>query len=736
MTTYQLDAVHLSILEHCRNGPASLRALEGRAAPHTPLYRHAGELRQSGLLKSPKKGLWQTTEAGVRTLEESKAGILENPMDKRYPPLRLLPMPLQAFARLMMLADIARRHRLRENHHVFGLLFGDTMTLKTTVGQFLAYAFGEDPTRAIVLTPTESGRSVGVRKTYAGRTASIRAALSWRFVCFDEFHKASPATKRTIIPYLMGQLRVPLENDVLEVKPVALVITNPFPGKTLREWTGFGSAELRRGMPCRVTATDIPEDARLRGEEIVEAARKAGPITLPKPTGVRFRPEDAAALLRSSLTMDARVIVDFETVSMLAEAMSGITDDCLPFVVRDILTCYETVGLVDPAWRARLSGAAIPATISMPQIQKPLTLREQTLAILEEVGHVIDGGLDAHVRVQKLDAILREHKLDPEVAARRVQTMAAWNKAGFPWSVLVAAYEKWKATGKAEQFTHVLAAIVERFGTFQNWEKTMAEQSRFLKKYGGSWDDVVNAIQLRAMCGDLGITMDTCRTFLQKAMEESSRRGLDPGKAVFDLFDLMKQHNDVLASIVEHQREEDAEKQQLNELRQQRAQEQQKQREEIARWAEEQSSSESDRKRQEDVLESQAREIEFRKKEVESLKTERQKHEEQLASLQGPLSIGLVLQEALQTGEVKAVVASAQRIVELSKNPYAFGRREGGHILYDYDENLRSFINHLTHPCIPLREHERLMEEKDKAIAALKTSSDAQKAVDAQEVHS
>ncbi len=75
---------------------------------------------------------------------------------------------LQAFARLMMLADVARRHQLRETHHVFGLLFGDTMTLKTTVGQFLAFAFGE------VISRGYAGRAGLMRDLFHQLVGNVR----------------------------------------------------------------------------------------------------------------------------------------------------------------------------------------------------------------------------------------------------------------------------------------------------------------------------------------------------------------------------------------------------------------------------------------------------------------------------------------------------------------------------------------------------------------------------------
>jgi len=723
MSLRKLDEVHSGILALCR-APTSLRSLEGRLATHAALYRHARDLVEAGFLRKLRRGLWQTTPSGKKTLEEAQSlGSRLNPLDILYPPLRLLPPIHRALAHLLILAAYARKHKLREDHHPFGLIYGETMTFKTLLAWFIAYALGEDPSKSVIMTPTESGRSMAFRKTYGGKLASIRAALSQTFVCLDEYHRADRMMKRVVSPYLMGTLKVPVENDVLDVKPVTLVAMNPLKGHTISEQTGFDRAELRRAIPCRVAAADVPEHAKLHGDEFVDAARKAGRLTMPAPRGLAIHAEDVAEVLRPNLTREADGGVDFETAAMLAEAMGAFTDeDPIGFALHDILTCYETVGFADSAWRTRLAavrGGTDFVQSQTPQVSRDMSLREQTLIVLEREGHVLEKGLDHHERLTELDVLLRGRGLDVNATLRQVRELLKWDEAGYPFPVLKALYPVWKESGDPERFSIEVEAIVERFGTFEKWEETLTEQGNFLARNGGSWDDVHHALLQRQDMKPYGLSPKDCRLLLRRLVEEAVRRNLAPHDAVCHVFDLVRAHDDLFAATEEHRKSASEEARRLQENREKRAAQEHAWAERQKNWAEERSLQEAEMTSREQILDSQAKEIEFQKKGVDSLKHDRSKLQEESSALEGPLAVGESIIRASQTGGIEDLIAAAEKVVAVRKDQSSFEWRDRGRAFLDFEKRLDAFVDHLQRPCIPLEEHKKLLAERDRRTAEL-----------------
>ncbi len=748
MSLRKLDEVHSGILALCI-APTSLRSLEGRLATHAALYRHARDLVEAGFLRKLRRGLWQTTPSGKKTLEEAQSlGSRLNPLDILYPPLRLLPPVHRALAHLLILAAYARKHKLREDHHPFGLIYGETMTFKTLLAWFIAYALGEDPSKSVIMTPTESGRSMAFRKTYGGKLASIRAALGQLFVCLDEYHRADRMMKRVVSPYLMGTLKVPVENDVLDVRPVTLVAMNPLKGRTVSEQTGFDTAELRRAMPCRVTAADVPEHAKLHGDELVNAARKAGPLAMPAPTGTVIRAEDVVGILRPNLTREADGVVDFETIAMLAEAMAVFTDeDPIGFALHDILTCYETVGFADSAWRTRLAavrGGTDLMQSQTPRVSRDMSLREQTLIVLEREGQVLERGLDHHERLTELDVLLRERGLDVNATLRQVRGLLKWDEAGYPFPVLEALYPVWRKTGDPERFSIEVEAIVERFGTFEKWEETLAEQEKFLARNGGSWGDVHEALLQRQELEPYGLSPKDGRLLLRRLAEEAVRRTLDPHGAVCHVFDLVRAHDDLYAATEDHKKSLSEETRRLQESREKRAAQEkawaeqhtadvQARAQERIRWEEGRAAHEAKMAKGEQRLQALADEIirnEARVAETEKQVLQAQaRFEEQsgrVSRLDASFVVGEAILRAVRERKVKGLVVSAQIVVETMKNLGSIPIPTALRDLEDYENCLNQFVEHLGKPCIPLDDHRRELAEKDRMITELKARSSSE----------
>ncbi len=51
---------------------------------------------------------------------------------------------------------------------------------------------------------------------------------------FDELQLADPGVRRALAPFLSGRRRVPVENEVVRIAPVALLTMNPGAGRPSR----------------------------------------------------------------------------------------------------------------------------------------------------------------------------------------------------------------------------------------------------------------------------------------------------------------------------------------------------------------------------------------------------------------------------------------------------------------------------------------------------------------------
>jgi hypothetical protein len=270
-----MSPVDRTILEHCREDFCPLRDLRG-PIPSGTLYRHAGRLVQLGWLRK-EHGLYRTTESGLRQLVAAGTGGHGDRLIEVYPPLELVPTPVhRALVELIWAAMVARQHATRPDRHPFFVAFGGTLHWKTSLGAFICHALGLDPAVHIVDCGTESGKSLAVRRSGAGTLTFKRELLDTPFLVLDEVLTADAAVRAALTFFVGGRRVVPVENDQLTVRPVALLTLNPRPKATLEDRIGLSAPQIRRGLLADVDAVPMPDLAAI-GERALAAARAHGP---------------------------------------------------------------------------------------------------------------------------------------------------------------------------------------------------------------------------------------------------------------------------------------------------------------------------------------------------------------------------------------------------------------------------------------------------------------------------
>lgn len=352
-----LNEKDMMILKHLASGHRSLKGLEDKI-PKSTLYRRVKRLIGLGLVRKDGKA-HQITEAGRRTCEgASTDGHERDDLSKgSFPFTEYAPTDVhKAVVRITIAAIVARMHSVSMEHHPTIVLLGSTLKFKTWTARFICRILGLDEAKHIILVSTESGKSLLLRRGYAGKVVSKREVLDYPFVTLDEYQKADAATKRIGSVYTQGRKRLSLENEVLEVNPVPMIIMNPISGPGLREATGFDDAELRRMIVCDLSSCDIPESKKTSGEEMLERAKKHAPLKLPLPTVLpKDIPKDSFKVFEACLTTEAMNLLDLDMVSLLVSGMSAYLPlrEAIIRVVEDFLTISETVGHNRADWRNR-----------------------------------------------------------------------------------------------------------------------------------------------------------------------------------------------------------------------------------------------------------------------------------------------------------------------------------------------------------------------------------------------
>jgi hypothetical protein len=229
-------------------------------------------------------------------------------------------------AELITCAATARVFDLRQDRHPAFLLFGPTLTWKTSMARFICAMLGVDPVSNIVDMGVESGLSLWLRKTSTGEVAYRRELLDSPFVVFDEAQKASKECIRQLDKWTSGTKRVAFENHEEVIQSVSLTLMNPRGGDTLKERLSMDEPRLRRRIICEVTRACMPNLAT-SGEDIVEAAKKYGPIQLPKPRhDCAIYKQSIYRLFKNSLNSQGQELVDIETLIMLCSAMTAFKE--------------------------------------------------------------------------------------------------------------------------------------------------------------------------------------------------------------------------------------------------------------------------------------------------------------------------------------------------------------------------------------------------------------------------
>src|SRR5712692_7165465 len=346
-----LTATDWAILEFLSREPSPVGPLVA-SHPKATIYKRLVALRDQGLVAKRGRG-YLLTSAGEQVKGEREAEGLVGGLTSVYPALSEVPTPHhRAVLELAFAAIVYRQHADQDEHHAGFLLLGPTMAWKTSAGYFLCHALGVDPAVHVVDLGAESGKSVWIRRGPAGEIVAQRALLDAPVVVFDEYQSADREVRRAVAPFLSGRRRVAVENTILTIAPVPLVIMNPVAGESLAARTGFSVPQLRRLIPCDLSAVDLP-DLALEGGRGVDAARRAGPLTRPAPRGSYegFR-VGVVKLLRHALVPEALGMVDVELLLGLGHGLTAWlpVTAAMRLALYDVLLVLETVGWVQPGW--------------------------------------------------------------------------------------------------------------------------------------------------------------------------------------------------------------------------------------------------------------------------------------------------------------------------------------------------------------------------------------------------
>ena len=359
-----------AILQHCLDGFNPVTPLICTVAPRSTLYRDVKDLITNGWLESDGKDGYRTTVVGAAELRILK-GMAPRGLVAFYSPLALVPTPQhRAAVELTIASVIARRFEVRYDRHPTIVLAGETLRWKTSAAIFLCYMLELDPAKHIINLAAESGKSLWLRKSSTGEIAYERELLKAPLLVLDEYQASQPDVRRLVSIFIDGRKKVSVENEIVNVEPVAFITLNPRDGDSLEEQLGLNTAQLRRCIPCNLAAIKVP-DLALKGEEPITAAQAMGPLLLRKPNAdCSPYKEVVYELLKDCLNARGRELVDLDMLLMLSTAMTAYfpAEEAILLVLFDALLLFETVGWTVPNWMHELSsssfsdGRQVPST--------------------------------------------------------------------------------------------------------------------------------------------------------------------------------------------------------------------------------------------------------------------------------------------------------------------------------------------------------------------------------------
>jgi len=340
------------LLQHCENDWTALKPLFENHVQAT-IYRTAKRLIQKGLLN--KKGArYKTTAEGLKILASQKSEDLKDILQEAYPPLSLIPSSQhRALVELIFFAISVKMWQQVTDHLPSFAIFGETLRWKSSCALFICHALGLAPEQYLVDLSTESGRSIWLRKTATGDVVFKRSLLDAKFVVFDEYMLATSRVKTAVGYFISGRRTVPIENESIAIKPVALLTSNPKAEGNLERKTSFSAPQLRRLVILDTDKIQLP-DLAITGNKAIDIARKHNPLVIAEPK-FDCRQYRAAIVktMRRILTASACSLVDFE---MLLHLCSGATsfipqpEDAIKHALHAYCTVVDTLGFLKENW--------------------------------------------------------------------------------------------------------------------------------------------------------------------------------------------------------------------------------------------------------------------------------------------------------------------------------------------------------------------------------------------------
>jgi hypothetical protein len=514
----ELTPLDFTILNFLSETPRPIRELV-EAQPRGSVYRRLKRLQAEGWVIKRRHG-YALTAAGQQVKAEREAAACLGGLGTVYAPLTLVPSPcLRAVLELALASLVVRQLTPQEERHPSFLLLGPTMAWKTSAGRFLCLAAGVDPTTHIVDLASESGRSLWIRRGPDGEIASRRRLLEAPVVVFDELQLADPGVRRALAPFLSGRRRVPVENEVVRIAPVALLTMNPGAGKTLTERTSLAAPQLRRMIVCDLGRVEMP-NLVLVGGRALEAAADAGPLPLrpPQDSAERFRPA-VVRLLPLVLQADVLGLVDVDLLLGLATGMTAWLPAAVAVrqTLSDFLLIVDTLGWTQAGWTEALrtfpgdgresGGSALPAP------------GEQGRAI------AVPSRSEARIHLVPADRETSSPKEKPAMSAGYSMLPT------FTISDRTKADVIWLARDADVSVDRALQILVELYRLQQAngndfWDlETILYLRKACEASGVAVSEVREALSLFASLQERGLTLDDIRTTL-KVAEDLSNAGL------------------------------------------------------------------------------------------------------------------------------------------------------------------------------------------------------------------
>lgn len=374
------------VLTHCRDGFVLLQPLT-RLVPRATLYRYVAALVADGSLIQQGR-TYKATADGLRRLAERESNLDWTILKDVYAPLQFVPtVQLRAVIELILCAIAARLAAFRDDHHAGFVLFGHTLSWKSSLARFVCLMLGLSPSTHVIELGTESGQSLWLRRDARGAVTSQRDILTAPFLAFEEYLEAPPKVRAVIQRFLCGRTSVPLENSVLHLAPVCLVTMNTRPKASLEERTTFKPHQVRRLVLYDADQIRQP-DLALIGEQALQAAAQHPPITVPpaRTDCQQYRPQ-IVRLVRDLITPEAQPLVDVELVILLCAGMTGFIEDderAIQQALYNFALVTETLGWVVGDWLAVIGAFSLDGTPSAT-MPSPITPVQSTPSLSDTI---------------------------------------------------------------------------------------------------------------------------------------------------------------------------------------------------------------------------------------------------------------------------------------------------------------------------------------------------------------